>query len=171
MTSEEIQLLHRACQAAGVDATKIRGINPFTKSGFTASLLQGAVAEIDPVQAEKWRVDADQGMNLATLNEIQTGGNLSEDALKDRWNHDPEFVVATIQAREQNEQALIEQMDSEVDRLRRQRDGDAAVDFQNAKAAAEAETKAESLRRSQQLQQRIAEQQAHCDRISGRFIS
>ena len=171
MTPKEIQILHQACQAAGVDATKIRGINPFTKSGFTASLLQGAIAEIDPVQAARWRVDAGQGMNLATMHEIQAGGNLSDDALQDRWNHDPEFVVATIHAREQKEQALIEQMDSEVDRLRRQRDGDKAVDFQNAKAAAEAEAKAESMRRHQEQQQRIAAQQAHCDRISGRFIS
>ena len=171
MTPQEIQILHRACQAAGVDATKIRGINPFTKSGFTASLLQGAIAEIDPVQAAKWRVDAGQGMNLATMHEIQSGGELSQSAMQDRWNHDPDFVSANLNSREQAEQDLLAKLESETDRLRRQRDGDKAVDFQNAKAAAEAEARAESMRRHQEQQQRIAAQQAHCDRMSGRFIS
>ena len=96
MTPQEIQVLHQACVAAGVDAIKISATNPFKKSGLTASLLQAAVSEFAPEQAARWRIDAGQGMNLATLNEIQTGGELSQSAMQDRWNHDPHFVAANL---------------------------------------------------------------------------
>ena len=132
--------------------------------------MTGAVAEIDPVQAAKWRVEAGQEMNLATLAEIQAGGVLSQAAMQDRWNHDPDFVAANLNSREQAEQDLLAKLDSEVDRMRRARDGDAAVDFQNAKTAAQQEAKAESLRRHQELQKRIEAQQAHRDQTSGRFV-
>ena len=58
---------------AGVDASKISPVNPFEKSGGTATLLQGAVAEVNPEQAAKWRVAAGGSLSIATLAEMQTG--------------------------------------------------------------------------------------------------
>ena len=46
ITPKEIQILHQACVAAGVDASKIQPDNPFKKSGGTAQLLQAAVGEM-----------------------------------------------------------------------------------------------------------------------------
>ena len=67
MTSKEIQILHQACIAAGVDASKIQPDNPFKKSGGTAAMLQAAVSEIDPAQAARWRVGAGSGLSLAVV--------------------------------------------------------------------------------------------------------
>ena len=53
MTPKEIQILHQACVAAGVDASKIQPDNPFKKNGGTAQMLQAAVSEIDPAQAAR----------------------------------------------------------------------------------------------------------------------
>ena len=102
MTPKEIQVLHQACKAAGVDATKISATNPFKKSGLTASLLQAAVSEFAPEQAAKWRIDAGQGLSVATMAEIQSGGELSQSAMQDRSNHDPDFVADESQDPEQD---------------------------------------------------------------------
>ena len=58
MTKKEIEVLAQACRAAEVDTTKIKPENPFEKSGATATFIQGAVEQIDPVMAAKWRVAA-----------------------------------------------------------------------------------------------------------------
>jgi hypothetical protein len=93
MTPKKIQILNQACQMAGIDTSKISPVNPFEKSGGTATLLQGAVAEVDPEQAAKWRVAAGGSLSVATLSEMQTGQPLSQKALEDRWQHDSGFVV------------------------------------------------------------------------------
>ena len=82
--------------AAGVDATKIQPDNPFSKSGGTASMLQAAVSEINPAQAARWCVDAGQGLSIATMAEMQSGGELSERAMEDLWNNDAAFVTDRI---------------------------------------------------------------------------
>ena len=58
MTEKEIDVLAQACRAAGIDASKIKPENPFTKNGGTATILQAAVAELHPEQAAEWRVAA-----------------------------------------------------------------------------------------------------------------
>jgi len=40
MTPNEIEVLQRACQAARIDASKIKPENPFTSSGMKALLSQ-----------------------------------------------------------------------------------------------------------------------------------
>ena len=66
MTDQEIQILADACRMAGIDATKIKPENPFEKSGSTATFIQGAVEQIDPVMAAKWRVAAGGGRGEGT---------------------------------------------------------------------------------------------------------
>ena len=78
MTEKEIDVLAQACRMAGVDTTKIKPENPFEKSGATATFIQGAVEQIDPVMAAKWRVAAGGGLSLATMAELQSGESLSE---------------------------------------------------------------------------------------------
>ena len=92
MTKKEIEVLAQACRAAGVDTTKIKPENPFEKSGATATFIQGAVEQIDPVMTAKWRVAAGGGLSLATMAELQSGESLSEAAQKDLYQHDPEYV-------------------------------------------------------------------------------
>ena len=171
MTPQEIQVLQQACKAAGVNASKIRPQNPFTKSGSTASMIQAAVAELAPEQAAKWRCDAGGGLSVQTLAEMQSGGELSDAALSDLWLHDPVFVVDKQREQSSAIEKQLAWLDAETDKSRRAREGDQAVDFQNAKAAAQQQAKQESLRRHLEQQQRIAERRDHADRMSGNWVN
>ena len=171
MTPKEIQILHQACIAAGVDASKIQPDNPFKKSGGTAAILQAAVSQIDPAQAARWRVGAGHGLSLATMAEMQSGQQLSDSAMQDLWEHDAAFVADTIKQRQQAEEQTLAMFEAESDRMRRAREGDAAVDFQNAKNAAEEEARAESMKRHQELQQRIQQKQVQSAQLAGRLIN
>ena len=100
MTPQQIQLLNRACMMAGVDSKKIKPENPFTKNGMTAGLIQTAIAELDPAQAARWRVDAGSSLSVATMAELQSGLELSESAKADLWNHDADFVGESQQLKQ-----------------------------------------------------------------------
>ena len=156
---------------AGIDASKISPANPFSKSGGTAQMLQAAVSEIDPAQAARWSVSAGHGLSVSTMAEIQNGVELSQRAMQDLWEHDAAFVADRLKQKQLAEENLLAKFESESDRMRRAREGDKAVDFQNAKNAAEEEAKAESLRRHNELQQRINQKQVQSARMAGRLIN
>jgi len=170
MTPQQIQLLNRACMMAGVDSKKIRPENPFTKSGMTAGLIQAAIAELDPAQAARWRVDAGGALSVATMAELQSGLELSEAAKSDLWNHDADFVGEFQQQKQKKEADQLAWMEKEADRMRREREGDQKVNEQLAREASAKQAKQESLRRHMQLQQRIDSRRAEADRLSGRFV-
>ena len=160
-------MLAKACQMAGIDATKIKPENPFEKSGGTAGLLQAAVAEIDPGQAAKWRVAAGGGLSVATLAELESGQELSQQAQLDLWNHDPQFVAYRQQEAARVEAQQLAWLDKEADKARRAREGDEAVDFQNAKAQAAAEARAASAKHAAVMQRRIDEKRSADARMAG----
>lgn len=170
MTPEEIALLNHACRSAGIDSKKIRPENPFSRSGGTAAMLQTAVAAIDPAQAARWRVAAGSGLSVATLAEMQSGGELSEAAKADLWEHDHVYVSEKISERQQEEKRLLALMDAEADKSRRRREGDKAVDAQNERAAADAKALAESAEHARQMQQRIHQKQVESARMAGRLL-
>ena len=118
MTKKEIEVLAQACRAAGVDTTKIKPENPFEKSGATATFIQGAVEQIDPVMAAKWRVAAGGGLSLATMAELQSGQALSEAAQKDLFQHDPEYVKEVVAQRQNAEEQLLKQMEERTAEMR-----------------------------------------------------
>ena len=103
---------------AGVDTTKIKPENPFEKSGATATFIQGAVEQIDPVMASKWRVAAGGGSSLATMAELQSGESLSEAAQKDLFQHDPEYVKEITAQKVKAEADYIKQMEEKTAEMR-----------------------------------------------------
>ena len=121
MTKREIEVLAQACRAAGVDTTKIKPENPFEKSGATATFIQGAVEQIDPVMAAKWRVAAGGGLSLATMAELQSGEALSEAAQKDLFQHDPQFVRDVQQQQERAAEDQLKQLEEKTAELRMNR--------------------------------------------------
>ena len=156
---------------AGVDSSKIQPDNPFKKSGGTAQLLQAAVGEIDPAQAAKWRVAAGSGLSLSTMHEMQSGVELSEAAMQDLWEHDAAFVADRLKQKQKAEENLLAKFQAESDRMRPAREGDKAVDFQNAKSAAEEEARAESMKRHQEQQKRIQQKQVQSANLAGRLTN
>ena len=82
MTPQEIDILNRACIAAGIDSSKIQPDNPFKKSGETAAMLQAAVVSIDPEQAAKWRVGSGSGLSVSTMDHIAKRGSDRDQSLR-----------------------------------------------------------------------------------------
>ena len=181
MTSQEIQVLYKACRQAGIDASRIKPNNPFEKSGGTASLLQAAVAQVDPAQAARWRVSAGGGLSIATLAELESGEQLSQQAQKDLWEHDAAFVVDYQKQQQESEAAMFKKMeaDSAATRLRnraREFGGNEA----RAKEALAREDAADEARKEQQLasaeharqmNQRLEQQRQNAARLAGAFIN
>ncbi|ABB34228.1 hypothetical protein [Synechococcus sp. CC9605] len=167
MTKTEIELLVKAFQVAGIDASKIAPANLFEKSGKVADMLQVAVAEIDPLQAAEWRIAADGGLSVATLAELESGQELSQQAQRDLWNHYPQFVADRQQEAARVEAQQLAWLDKEADKARRAREGDEAVDFQNAKAQAAAEARAASAKHAADMQRRIDEKRSADARMAG----
>ena len=60
-------LLAQACRMVGIDPRTIKPENSFKKSGRTASMLQMAIAELDPVRAAELRLEAGMGFSVATI--------------------------------------------------------------------------------------------------------
>ena len=167
MTPDEIQVLQRACQAARIDASKIKPENPFTKSGSTATLLQAAVGEFAPEQAAKWRCEAGGGLSIQTLSEIQAGGDLSDSAMNDLWLHDHQFVADRRREQSSAVEKQLAWLEAEADKKRRAREGDKAVDAANAQAQAAAEARAESAKHAAEMQQRIDQKRVADARMAG----
>ena len=109
-------------------------------------------------------------MSVATLSEVNAGGELSDAAKSDMWLHDPDFVVNRQREQSMTVEKQLAWLDAETDKSRRAREGDKAVDAEHAKAQAQQEAREESLRRHNELQRRIEQRQQQEAAASGRFI-
>ena len=177
MKPQEIQILSQACRMAGIDAGTITPENPFSKSGKVAGLIQAAVSEIAPEQAARWRVDAGGSLSVATLAEMQSGEPLSEAAMNDLWNHDPAFVVDRQKEQQQQEQAVIQQMEKRTAELRlkntmRQTNGNETearrvIEAEDANEAKRQEQQQVAAQHARELEQRLAQQRNEARRMSG----
>ena len=166
---------------AGVDASKISPSNPFEKSGGTAQLLQAAVAEVSPQQAAKWRVAAGGSLSIATLSEMQGGGELSQAAMEDLWHHDAAFVVDYQKQKEASEAAMLKAMNDDAAAMRlrartRQVGGNEARAREELarEDAADQERqlqKQQAAEHSRQFEQRMARQRQQAAQNAGVFIN
>ena len=181
MTPKEIQVLNQACKSAGIDASKITPSNPFEKSGGTASLLQAAVAQVDPAQAAKWRVAAGGGLSIATLSELESGQQLSQQAQKDLWEHDAAFVVDYQKQQQESEASMFKQLEEQAaaTRLRnkmRETGGNKdrayeAIAREEAADTARKEQQLASAEHARQMNQRLEQQRQNASRMAGVFIN
>ena len=181
MTPKEIDILNRACIAAGIDSSKIQPENPFSKSGGTAAMLQAAVATIEPAQAAKWRVSAGGGLSIATLAELESGQQLSQQAQKDLWEHDAAFVVDYQQQQQSSEAAMFKQLEEQAaaSRLRskmRETGGNESkarevLAREEAADEAKKEQQLASAEHARQMNQRLEQQRQNAARMAGVFIN
>ena len=179
MTPTEIKVLDQACRSAGIDPTKIKPENPFAKSGATASLLQAAVAAIDPAQAAKWRVAAGGGLSVATLAECESGQPLSNAAKGDLWNHDAEFVVAAQKERVANRSKTDKWLEDELaatqlrNKIRECGSEAAAKERMKFEAQRDEEMRAAreaSQKHAQQMQARLDQKRVQQAQMAGRLV-
>ena len=130
-------------------------------------MLQAAVDEFAPEQAAKWRCVAGGGLSMQSLSEIQAGGDLSDAAMNDLWLHDHQFVADTQREQSSAVEKQLAWLDAEADKSRRAREGDEAVNRQNAKAQAAAEARAESAKHAAEMQRRIDQKRVADARMAG----
>ena len=118
MTDREINVLYDSCKASGIDPSRISDENPFTKQGQTAQLLQAGASMVDPEQAAIWRLEAGARLSVMTRKEVLSGQPLSQKAQQDLWEHDPKYVVQSIQERQQEQVDLDKWLEQEADATR-----------------------------------------------------
>lgn len=63
-SKDDLNLLLRAAQSAGLDPGKLKAANPWSFAGSTATALQVAVSELDPVAAERFQNEAGVTLSL-----------------------------------------------------------------------------------------------------------
>ena len=182
MTPKEIQVLNQAYKSAGIDASKITPSNPFEKSGGTASLLQAAVAQVDPAQAAKWRVAAGGGLSIATLSELESGQQLSQQAQKDLWEHDAVFVLDYQKQQQESEASMFKQLEEQAAAASslRNKMRETGGNESKAREALAREEAADTARKEQQLasaeharqmNQRLEQQRQQAAQAAGVFIN
>ena len=180
MTPTEIKVLVQACRSAGIDANTISAENPFEKSGSTAAILQAAVAAIDPAQAAKWRVAAGGGLSVATLAELEGGGDLSAAAKADLYAHDHQFV-SDLQKQQVADQAktekwLEDQLAATALKNKIRETGSEAaarekMRLEEQQAAALQQSREESARHAREVQQRIDQKRIQDAQMAGRLTN
>ena len=164
----------------GTDPKTISPENPFSKSGKVAQMLQVAVAEIDPEQSARWRVDAGGGLSVATLSEMQSGEQLSQAAMQDLWQHDPAFVVDVQRQQQTAEERMLKSLDegAAATKLRNKArefggNEERAREALKAEAERDEQLKAqreESQRHAQQLNQRLEQQRQQARQMAGGIL-
>lgn len=118
MSDREIKVLYDAARMAGEDPSKISLMNPFSKNGKKAEMIQIACAEVDPEQAAIWRVQEGRGISVGTARECLSGSPLSAQAKSDLWAHDPRYVREEIAERSNQQQRYEDNMEKEYQELR-----------------------------------------------------
>ena len=144
-------------------------------------MLQAAVSQVDPAQAARWRVSAGGGLSIATLAELESGQQLSQQAQKDLWEHDAAFVVDYQKQQQESEAAMFKQLEEQAaaSRLRnkarefggnedRAREALAAEDAANQQRELQKQQAAEH---SRQFEQRMAQQRQNAAQAAGVFIN
>ena len=181
MTEREINVLYDACKASGTDPSRISDENPFTKQGKTAQALQIGASMVDPEQAAIWRLEAGARLSVMTRKEVLSGQPLSQKAQQDLWEHDPKYVVQSIQERKQEKVDLDKWLEQEADatRLRnkmlevggneaRAKQALAREDAANQQRELQKQQAAEHAR---QFEQRMAQQRQQAARMAGVFTN
>ena len=154
--------------------------NPFTKKGGVAQMLQMTAAEFHPEQAAKWRNEAGMGISAGTKAELRSGQPLSQRAMADLWEHDPQFVVESRRSQQQQEEQALASMEQKAAEMKlRNRAIQFGGDLDQAKRAIEAEDQQQVQREQQrqlqaqqgrELEQRLEQQRINHARMVGGLL-
>lgn len=122
MTDNELKVLLAAAQKAKLDPANLKPQNPFRMEGPTAKTMQIAVADIDPVQAARWRNEAGQTYSLAAA--AARSGITEHTAVtkQELLETDPDFVTGQMEAKAAWEAKMLGQMDDAAAALSTQRE-------------------------------------------------
>ena len=105
MTPQELNIFIDCCKRVGKDPHELQDENPFTKKGGLAQMIQMAASQFHPEQAARWRNQAGLGISAGTKAELRSGQPLSQRAMADLWEHDPQFVVESRRHQQQQYQS------------------------------------------------------------------
>ena len=135
----------------GKDPHELQDENPFTKKGGVAHMIQMAAAEFHPEQAARWRNQAGLGISAGTKAELRSGQPLSQKAMADLWEHDPQFVVESRRHQQQQYEQGLEKYEREAAQKRLQ---NRAIQFNGDLEQAQRSIDAEDQQQAQREQQR-----------------
>lgn len=177
MTPQELNIFIDCCKRVGKDPHDLQDENPFTKKGGVAQMIQAAASQFHPEQAARWRNQAGMSISAGTKAELRSGAPLSQKAMADLWEHDPQFVVESQRhQQQQDEQALAQWERAAEEKRLRNRAIQFGGDLEQAKRVIEAEDAAQAQREQQrqlrnqqgrELEQRLQQQKINHARMAG----
>ena len=122
MSEKELQLLVNAAQLARLNPSDLKPINPFSQQGGKATSMQVAVAELDPAQAARWRVEAGESISLESAAAKAGLTPMSRAAHNELSAIDADYITGQEEAKARREADLLASLEKGADQLREARE-------------------------------------------------
>lgn len=122
MSEKELQLLVNAAQLARLNPSELKPINPFSQQGGKATSMQVAVAELDPAQAARWRVEAGESISLESAAAKAGLTPMSRAAHNELSAIDADYITGQEEAKGRREADLLASLEKGADQLREARE-------------------------------------------------
>jgi hypothetical protein len=99
LSKDDLDLLIRAAQLAGINPSGLKVMNPWLDHSPTAAALQAAITRLDPAAAERLAQTAETPLTLATAAYLEGVGPLTNQVLEELATKRP-ATLAKIKAAE-----------------------------------------------------------------------
>ena len=110
-------MLLDAASLARIPADTLKPVNPFSQTGPRAEAMQMAVADVNPAQAARWRMEAGETISLASAAAKAGLAELSPGAQKELAELDPDFITGQAEAKAAWEAKMLDQMSEQAEQL------------------------------------------------------
>lgn len=122
MSEKEIQLLLTAAQQLKIDPNSLQVKNPFLLQGTTAVSMQTAIAELDPAQAARWRLEAGESLSLGAAAAKAGLAPMTKEAFDNLAQMDPDFLTGVEESRARREADLLKGMEEAASEMAAKRE-------------------------------------------------
>lgn len=110
-------MLLDAASVAKIPATDLKPINSYTQTEPKAEAMQMAVADVNPSQAARWRLEAGETISLASAAAKAGLAEMTAGVKQGLTELDPNFITRQAEAKAAWEEKMLEQMNEQAGQL------------------------------------------------------
>ena len=122
MDEAQLKVLLDAAKMAGIPASELKPVNPWSQNGPRAQAMQMAVQNVAPAMAAQFRLDAGQSLSLEAA-AVQAGlQEMSKSVFEELNELSPDHIVGQQEAAARREADLLDQMGKAAEELAAQRE-------------------------------------------------
>ena len=118
MTDSEIQALLKAAEFAGISTSRLTAVNPFQMQGGVAETMQAAIEATNPIQAARWRGEANPTVRLDVAAAKAGVAPMTNGAHQQLMETDADYAVSVKQAQAKREAELLAEFEQKALELR-----------------------------------------------------